>query len=151
MVSDTGIVKSSWRGGRILKVSYDGDRYPQVKLYNNGFGRSLKVHKVVSMAFMIRPSKDAHIDHIDCNKTNNRLSNLEWVTQAENCKRAKEKGLLNAPKGIRAWNSKFTELDIVIIREACKFFSTYKVAKYFGVTQGAVSHVVNRRNWRHIP
>lgn len=58
--------------------------YMHVVLFKNGKGYNKKVHRLVAQSFISNPNNKPCINHIDENKTNNRVSNLEWVTHKEN-------------------------------------------------------------------
>lgn len=67
--------------------------YRVVTLYNDVSGtKQLSVHRLVASAFMPNDDKTLVVDHVDGNKTNNSLSNLEWVTCRENSIRACRNG-----------------------------------------------------------
>lgn len=65
--------------------------YMTVNLSKNGKSNTKRVHRLVANAFL--GESDLQVDHIDGNKLNNRLDNLEYVTPKENTNRAWEKGL----------------------------------------------------------
>ena len=60
-------------------------------MYNKEKKKTIKVHKLVANAFLGK--SNLQVDHIDGNKLNNKLNNLEYVTPKENIRRAWEKGL----------------------------------------------------------
>lgn len=66
-----------------LTTTFKVDRVAQKRL----------VHRLVAEAFIPNPENKREVNHIDGNKLNNRLDNLEWVTSAENKAKAKETGL----------------------------------------------------------
>ena len=68
---------------KILKPHYDRG-YLNIELNHNGFSKSYPVHRLVAMAFIPNPEGKPNIDHIDCVRDNNKVSNLRWVTQKEN-------------------------------------------------------------------
>lgn len=72
------------KGGIILKLSTDKDGYKVVSLKKNLFTKMLKVHRIVAEAFIPNPLNKETVNHIDNNKSNNSLSNLEWNTYREN-------------------------------------------------------------------
>lgn len=67
-----------------IKTHQDKDGYEIASLYFNGKQRHLRVHRLVAQAFIPNPEGKPHVNHIDGNKSNNAVSNLEWATQSEN-------------------------------------------------------------------
>lgn len=76
----------------------------------NGIRKALPVHRVVAKAFLPNPENKAQVNHIDGDKTNNKLENLEWATAKENVDHAVRTGLIK--KGSRSSRSILNE-DIV--------------------------------------
>ena len=93
-VSDKGNVRSHKRTpGMILKQSPTNCGYMKVQLYKNAKGKMHYVHRLVAQAFLPNPQGKSEINHIDGNKTNNALSNLEWSSRSENQLHAIDHGL----------------------------------------------------------
>ena len=82
-VSNLGRVKSS-DTNRILKGNKDRGGYLLVNLYKNSVSSTKKIHRLVAQAFIPNPENKPQVNHIDENKTNNMVSNLEWSTNKEN-------------------------------------------------------------------
>ena len=82
-VSSFGRVKRVTTG-RILKGSKDKDGYLVVGLYKNNTKSTKKIHRLVAQAFIPNHEHKPEINHIDEDKTNNKVSNLEWITRKEN-------------------------------------------------------------------
>lgn len=70
--------------GSVLFTSLDNKGYPQVVLYRNGKRKTVKVHRLVATAFLVKPFNGAQVNHRDGSKTNNAADNLEYVTNKEN-------------------------------------------------------------------
>lgn len=68
----------------ILKNNESPYGYLYVNLYKNGKGKGFFVHRLVGIAFIPNPLKKPTINHIDGNKKNNCVCNLEWNTYLEN-------------------------------------------------------------------
>lgn len=92
-VSNLGRVRSlrRWSGtkyyNRISLLSLYQNKnngYIYVWLNFNGKGKNIRVHKLVAETFLSNYKNDISINHIDGNKSNNRLDNLEWCTPKEN-------------------------------------------------------------------
>lgn len=83
-VSNLGRVKRVTTG-RVLKGCKDKDGYLRVDLCKNGKHKTHKIHRIVAQAFIPNPEHKPEVNHIDENKTNNMVSNLEWSTRKENC------------------------------------------------------------------
>lgn len=82
-VSDLGRVKSLYTN-RILKGSKDAKGYLIVKLCKNSIKSNKTIHRLVAQAFIPNPENKPQVNHIDENKTNNMVSNLNWMTSKEN-------------------------------------------------------------------
>jgi len=79
-------------------LKYNG--YLQVGLRKNGTRKYLSVHRLVALHFIDNPENKTQVNHIDCNKQNNHVSNLEWVSSKENLLHARKHGLRdNMPRG----------------------------------------------------
>jgi len=76
-------VESNVKGKKIYK-SLVGAGYYQVKLYKDGKKLNQYVHQLVASAFIPNPKNYSEINHIDYNKENNCVENLEWCTHIEN-------------------------------------------------------------------
>lgn len=96
LVSNTGKVKSlDWNhSGKEKELSqYEQGGYKLVGIRRKGVHHNYLVHRLVAIAFLDNPLNLPDVNHIDGNKTNNNVSNLEWVTKSENIRHAIEHGL----------------------------------------------------------
>lgn len=90
-VSDTGLVKTHIYNKILKPIIQLG--YESVVLYRNKKCKAFKVHRLVAMAFIPNPNNLSQVNHIDGNKRNNNVSNLEWCTAKQNTHHAINKGL----------------------------------------------------------
>lgn len=73
-----------WKN-RILKERLDSkNKMLSVQLYKDGKGRSYLIHRLVAQAFIPNLENKPQVNHIDGNRFNNKVSNLEWCTSKEN-------------------------------------------------------------------
>lgn len=94
-VSSDGKVRNK-KTGRILKPQLVKG-YERVVLSKGNVTKPATVHRLVAGTFFDGDHEGLHVNHIDGNKTNNFIGNLEWVTPGENLKHAYDTGLRSAP------------------------------------------------------
>ena len=82
-VSNLGKVRNI-KSGIMLKPWITKDGYLRHCLYKHNKRKNLLLHRIIATAFIDNPEKKPQINHIDENKLNNDLSNLEWCTEREN-------------------------------------------------------------------
>ncbi|TPV94108.1 MAG: hypothetical protein B7733_16985 [Myxococcales bacterium FL481] len=87
-VSNRGRVRSRCLPGRprILRP-WVTRRYLKIGLFRDGRRHRLRVHRLVAITFF-GPARGREVDHVDGNRLNNRLENLEYVSPSENVRRA---------------------------------------------------------------
>ena len=81
------------RGGRIRKLKKDYGGYMVVSLCKKAVQKDGKVRRLVALAFIPNPEHKRVVNHIDGDKQNNRVENLEWATHSENISHANKTGL----------------------------------------------------------
>lgn len=136
-----------------LATTMDKDGYLYVILCVNGVRRTKKVHKIVMEAFVGPCPPGKQVNHKDSDRTNNYLSNLEYVTASENIRHAISNGFMNSDhcKGEECNFSILKEEDVIVVRQRCKSGETQRsVADDYGISQPAVSHIVSGKNWAHV-
>lgn len=139
---------------RYMKTSIDKDGYRTISLRNNNNGYShFGIHRLLMIAFHpIENMEEMSVDHIDGNKMNNSLNNLQWVTVEENTKLAYLTGLANT-KGENHGKAKITEKEalkiIALLKEGYKF--SYIVQQVPSANKGIISSIKNNRTWKHLP
>lgn len=85
---------------KYLKTHIDGCGYERVKLYKNHKGIQYDIHRLVAKVFIDNPENKEQVNHIDGNKFNNNVENLEWVTRLENIHHAYDTGLKKSARKI---------------------------------------------------
>jgi len=85
-------IKHGTRKGRVKKPYLDRG-YPKVQLYDGKKYKCFNAHRLVALAFIPNPNKKPCVNHINGEKDDNRVVNLEWVTHSENNQHAVDTGL----------------------------------------------------------
>lgn len=132
--------------GRWLKPGTDRDGYLKVCLYLDGEKNYQFVHRLVASAFLDNPHSYAEVNHVNGIKSDNRASNLEWVSRSQNNAHAYRAGLRKALNGERHPNSKLTSEQVVDIL-SCKSMSHAELAKKHGVSQVLISRIIRKEAW----
>lgn len=117
-ISNFGRVFSK-RSGKILSPGSSGDYYSISTRLHGRKSKSicLKIHRMVAKTFLDKDENRHYVNHIDGNKLNNRVDNLEWVTPSENIKHAFKNDLLKSNKLYR----KTTKLNWELVRNLRKY------------------------------
>jgi hypothetical protein len=92
VISNYGRVKIC-RTGKIAKPSLDQRGYPQIVLSGKHGRLSRRIHRLVACTFIHNKNNKREVNHIDGNKLNNSVNNLEWVSSKENVIHAIKSGL----------------------------------------------------------
>lgn len=148
-ISNTGAVKSSCRNKEIImSPALNTFGYPKVGLYKDSKYTSATVHRLVAEAFIDNPDNKPQINHIDGNKANNNVSNLEWCTNSENMQHAWRERLCKPQNGSTNGMSKLTEQDVLNIRADERVLRD--ISAQYGVNISTISNIKNRKLWLHI-
>ena len=124
--------------------------YIQVCIAVNGKKITKSVHRLVMLAFKPQDNEKLIVNHIDGNKHNNNLNNLEWCTHKENDEHSLRLGL--KPIGEQSGMSKLTDMQVYTIREMILMGCKQKdVAKMFKIAETNVSAIKHNKTWKHIP
>lgn len=114
--------------------------------------KMLYLHRLIAQAFIPNPENKPCINHKDCNKQNNKIENLEWVTYSENTVHGVKNGLISGCKGENCGKSKLTEEEVLQIREiySLKKYSFSQIGKMFNIGSSNVEAIGKRKTWKHI-
>ena len=96
-ISNTGKLR---HGEYILKGKVGANGYVEYSMSMGNYKRKHEMaHRLVAKAFIDNPENKAEVNHIDCNRLNNDVANLEWCTHSENIRHSR--GLNRYPKKIK--------------------------------------------------
>lgn len=133
--------------GKILTPTPSGRGYLQTLLTKEGKGKMHTIHRLVAEAFIPKESNNLVVNHIDGDKLNNNVSNLEWVTQSDNIKQSYDK-LGNIPwnKRYGPINQTYTKIDLIVDAIIDNPYSKNKViAEIVGETPRRISKIKHLR------
>lgn len=123
-----------------LSPCFDQRGYLLVTLNNFGTKR---VHRLVAEAFIPNLENKPQVNHKNGIKTDNRVENLEWVTNLENAIHAKQYGLM--PHNL------FTDYDVELICEQLEEGkSCTEIARKYNFSHDAIFQIKRGENWKHI-
>lgn len=142
MVSNQGrimaVPKRTHRDGFVMSQPTGRNGYKTVHLRNGKTEKRPSVHRVVATAFIPNPDNLPEVNHIDGNKSNNRVENLEWCTRSENLIHAIR--VLGRPKPPRQDVSPNRHLTFEQAQAIRADNRTQRViAEEYGITQASVS------------
>lgn len=135
---------------RLLKCYYNvrtGYKFVQLR---NGLGvKNKNIHRLVADNFLPKEPSKAYVNHIDGNKHNNTVENLEWCTNEYNHKHATETGL--KAKGEQVSSAKLNARMV----HAIKYFlnkgvSHAELSTAFMVSRSNISMIAEGKQWKHI-
>lgn len=154
-VSDLGSVRRiktiRFARPRILKSYPNPKGYLCISFRSNGKVFTLRVHRLVLQAFVGDCPQGYEVDHINANKQDNRLINLEYVTGKENCRRARELGLYKSPSGEKSGRAKLTVAQVKEIRNRlAKKDNKSVIAKDFNICLNNIYAIKHRKSWKNI-
>ncbi len=161
MVTDKGEV---FRRSLVKPSIGAGGGYAIISLSQTGRKVSRTVHKIVLEAFIGQAPSNCVAHHLDGNRLNNALDNLQWITRSEHGRmhpsgkggRINHKDITcdNPWRGERVWTSKLTAERVQQIRllwaSTSPNYTIYQLAKMFDVTESTISKVINRKSWQHV-
>ncbi len=160
LVSNYGRVWTNYRKNgkeRLLKEIVNSDGYLAVNLYMDGLMKTELIHRLVGLNFIANPQGKPYINHIDGNRTNNTVANLEWCTQKENVSHA-----INV---LGRWSNSETQrrsasrqgkrnrkLDMATARKIRNEYSlgdtsSIKLSKKYGLSKPCILRILNNKSY----
>lgn len=152
-VSNFGRIRSFVLGGYngcILSQTTHKQGYKRINLSDGKSDSEHLVHRLVATAFTPNPYGKETVNHIDGNKSNNNVSNLEWATQSENNRHAirtglkifTEKNRLASTRGFKISRDQVADIRIRFLKGK----SLSELAKMYSVSKAQICRIVNRKS-----
>lgn len=127
--------------GRILSLNYSQE-YTNVELNKDGTHKQWSVHRLVALAFIPNPEHKQTVNHIDGDKRNNCVENLEWVTWSENNKHAHETGLNTTDpnkSGATKRSNEVTRRSVYCVETDTIYISRSECARQLGIWSSSIT------------
>lgn len=145
------------KSGNILAGTLSKPGYIRLTRFCPDRRRNVFLHRLVAEAFIGEIPAGMEVNHKNGIKSDNRVENLEIITRTQNAKHMYDVLGVKATnpnpcKGERNGWSKFTDKDIVLMRElAEQGVRQACIARQFKTAQTVVSRIVSRQSWKHVP
>ena len=108
------------------------------------------IHRLVAITFIKNPNNYNQVNHIDGNKSNNHVSNLEWVNNSMNQKHAFEKGLQRSRAGEGHSSNIITDEIALLIMDMIKYETPTNISKILNVSRHIVYDIKRGKTWQHL-
>ena len=126
-------------GERILKPSKAGRGYVKVKISNGIESKYFNVHRLVAKTFIPNPENKPQVDHINRDKTDNRVENLRWATNSENHFNMEHRSKLTAfgmTKSYTEWSKVYGISDVLILERLRRGWSAEDAVSHIKLSPG---------------
>lgn len=148
--SNLGNIKGL-KKNKIIGKTENHKGYFHISLCKNGNPKTMMAHRAVGLSFIPNPENKPQINHKDLNKKNNRVDNLEWVTNSENQLHAIANGKTGYLNGEKSYKSSFTNKQAEQIRKEyiknSNTNGTNALAKRYNTTQFCIWRIVNNKSY----
>ena len=137
--------------GKMIKLAENKNRggYLYVRLSHNQRKVLKSLHRLVAETFIENSGNKPEVNHIDGDKGNNKVSNLEWVTSKENSEHAVKNGLI--PSGQDSYQAAFSNNQVRDMRKQYKGgFRLTDLAEKFGVNPSTMHSILNYRTYKNV-
>lgn len=150
-VSDCGQVFSCKTNRMLSSNRLTVDGYVKVSLRKDGKAYEKRVHRIVAETFIKNAFNKETVNHIDGNKRNNRVSNLEWSTRSEQLFHAYKLGLKPYMRGEKCPSSKLTKKQVYEIiktyKKGSRNYGTVALGKKYNVDPSVIGNIINGKTY----
>lgn len=122
------------------KLNHDG--YLRIQIWKDNKCRFVSVHRIIAETFIPNPNNKPFVNHINGDKSDNRVENLEWVTQKENIAHAWKNGLSNSENHSSVFNIGQYSKDGVLIN---RFTTMGEAAQATNINYHTIYAMVTRQ------
>jgi len=135
--------------GKILKPFRNKRGYLEVNLYNNSKSTAKIIHRLVAKAFISNDFNKPQVNHIDGNKLNNEVSNLEWMSNSENQLHAYSLGLQPSRAGENNVKAKITDKSVTELKVLYNSGKTIiDISNIMNINVSIIRNIIYGRTWK---
>jgi len=136
--------------GRVMSQSVNPNGYRVARMSLNSVVRHKSVHRLIMLAFCENPDNKPSVNHINSDRQDNRLENLEWCTNQENSNHMKQSN--RSLKGHLNHQSKLDIYKILTIRTigGHSLWPSRKIGSALGVSKTSVINVLKGASWANV-
>lgn len=135
--------------GKLLKPFINRRGYLEVNLYKNSKCTAKIIHRLVAKAFIPNNFNKPQVNHIDGNKLNNKVSNLEWMSNSENQLHAYKLGLQPSRAGENNNKAKITDKDVNLLKQLYNSgMSIIEVSNSSNINMSIIRQIIYGRTWK---
>lgn len=139
--------------GHVVKQSFDKYGYKRLTFHLAVSGKEVfcnkLIHRLVAIAFIDNPENLCQVNHIDGDKTNNDVKNLEWCTAKQNVQHSITTGLRKTGEDTR--QARFTNAEVLNIRNLlANGVSQAQIAKMYKCPYSTIKNIARKRSWRYL-
>lgn len=139
-IGSLGTVLSFKRGKiKAMKTHTQGTGYLKVILCINGKIKTCYIHRLVADAFLTKSNEKPEVNHIDGNKLNNTLKNLEWINSSDNVAHSHNVCGKKYSKHIKITPSQIIDIESLIFEGT----SIKKVSELMNIPRSTIMHKIN--------
>jgi hypothetical protein len=129
------IYKNKFYRGKFLNTNILNTGYMKVSIMQKQY----LIHRLIAKLFIPNPFNKKQVNHIDSNRLNNNIDNLEWVSHQENVEHCTQKNRMS---------KKLTKNDVLNIKNSNE--TVKNLAKKYNVSDTNIRYIINGKIWKHI-
>lgn len=134
--------------GKELVPQLTQDGYLKVTLSGSCRSKKYYLHRLVAIQFIDNPYNLPQVNHIDGNKLNNSITNLEWCTKQENQSHAVRTNLMQ--RGQDRPSAKLTENQVLEIYKLKGILKAQDIADRYGVSKNTINCILRGSKWKYL-
>lgn len=134
----------------ILAANANSHGYRTINLRSKKKVLTYAVHRMVAMTFLENPLGLSDVNHINMNRADNRVENLEWVTRSQNILKSRRD--FNVDSGANSHIATFDDITALAIFTCFsnRKMSYVKISNDLGISRTAINHMARGNSWRNL-